>query len=184
MQRSLEQTALWLCSFQILLLNSLLAVRWSVRILGKDLLCLVPEILCLNHAESHACGDWLISGHRFYSDGARQPSRAPLCVLAKTHSVVLILSNGVTANRDSVIPAPKPAITVLGPEILPNSSCSNVLYVSKATKPSNILVDGPPIPRSKAHTYSSFQRIPNNQGRTSCIPCLPEWRPSKLLPVW
>ena len=115
-------------------------MRWSARILEKNLLCLVLEILCPNHAESHAVGDWLISGHRSCSDSARQISRPPLRVPAKTHSVVFILSKGVTANSDSVIPAPRPAITVLGPDILPNSSCSNVLYVSKATKPSDILV--------------------------------------------
>ena len=159
-------------------------MRWSVQILGRNLLSLAPEILCLNRAESHACGDWLISGHRSCTDRARQLSKAPLRVPAETHSVVFILSNGVTANKDSVIPAPKPAITVLGPDILPYSSCSNVLYVSKATKPSQISVDGQQTPRSKAHTYASFERIPNDQGRTSCIPCLPEWRPSKLLPVW
>ena len=159
-------------------------MRWSVQILGRNLLCLVPEILCLNHAGSPACGDSLISGHQFCPDGARQLSKAPLRVPAETHSVVFILSNGVTANKDSVIPAPKPAITVLGPDILPNSSCSNVLYVSKATKPSQISVDGQHTPRSKAHTYASFERIPDDQGRTSCIPCLPKWRPSKLLPVW
>jgi hypothetical protein len=34
-----------------------------------------------------------------------------------TYKVVLILSNGVTANKLSVNPAPKPAMTVLGPEI-------------------------------------------------------------------
>ena len=102
----------------------------------------------------------------------------------QTYSVVFILSNGVTANKDSVIPAPKPAITVLGPDILPNSSCSNVLYVSKATKPNNTLVNWPPILRSNTHTNSSFERIPDDQRRTSCIPCLSERRPSKLLPVW
>ena len=82
--------------------------------------------------------------------------------LNKAHNVVFMLSNGVTANKDSVMPAPKPAITVLGPDILPSSSCSNVLYVSKATKPSNILVDGPPVPRSKVRTYSSFEGVPDN----------------------
>ena len=35
---------------------------------------------------------------------------------------VLMLSKGVTASNDSVMPAPNPAITVLGPEILPVSS--------------------------------------------------------------
>lgn len=46
---------------------------------------------------------------------------------------VLMLSNGVTASNDSVIPAPNPAITVLGPEMLPASSCKKDLYVSNAT---------------------------------------------------
>ena len=46
-----------------------------------------------------------------------------------------MLSKGVTAKRDSVIPAPNPAITVLGPDILPASSSSRLLYVSNATNP-------------------------------------------------
>jgi len=50
-----------------------------------------------------------------------------------TYSEVLMLSNGVTASNDSVMPAPNPAMTVLGPEILPASSWSIDLYVSKAT---------------------------------------------------
>lgn len=37
-----------------------------------------------------------------------------------THSVVLMLSVGVTASNDSVTPAPNPAMTVRGPEILPS----------------------------------------------------------------
>lgn len=57
-----------------------------------------------------------------------------------THKVVLMLSNGVTASKDSVIPAPKPAMTVLGPDILPASSCNRVLYWSKATNPSNFSI--------------------------------------------
>lgn len=52
-----------------------------------------------------------------------------------TNKVVLMLSNGVTASRDSVMPAPNPAITVRGPDILPFSSCSSALYLSNATKP-------------------------------------------------
>lgn len=36
-----------------------------------------------------------------------------------SYNWVLMLSNGVTASNDSVMPAPKPATTVLGPEILP-----------------------------------------------------------------
>jgi hypothetical protein len=55
--------------------------------------------------------------------------------MPKTNKVVLILSNGVTASRDSVTPAPNPAITVLGPDIFPFESCSNALYWSNATNP-------------------------------------------------
>lgn len=45
----------------------------------------------------------------------------------ETHRVVFMLSKGVTASNDSVIPAPSPAMTVLGPDIWPASSCSRVL---------------------------------------------------------
>jgi hypothetical protein len=45
-----------------------------------------------------------------------------------------MLSKGVTASKDSVTPAPNPAITVRGPEIFPFSSCSIDLYWSNATK--------------------------------------------------
>lgn len=41
---------------------------------------------------------------------------------AMAYSCVLILSNGVTASKDSVMPVPMPASTVLGPEILPSAS--------------------------------------------------------------
>lgn len=51
------------------------------------------------------------------------------------YSWVLILSNGVTANSDSVAPAPKPAMTVAGPETLPSASASIFLYMSNATNP-------------------------------------------------
>ena len=44
------------------------------------------------------------------------------------YNVVLMLSNGVTASNDSVTPAPKPAITVRGPDILPFASCNRALY--------------------------------------------------------
>jgi hypothetical protein len=54
-------------------------------------------------------------------------------VKKESYSVVLMLSNGVTASRDSVKPAPNPAMTVLGPEIFPFSSCSIDLYWSNAT---------------------------------------------------
>lgn len=50
------------------------------------------------------------------------------------YNVVLILSNGVTASNDSVTPAPKPAMTVRGPEMWPFSSCSMDLNWSNATK--------------------------------------------------
>jgi hypothetical protein len=43
-------------------------------------------------------------------------------------SCVLILSNGVTASKDSVAPAPKPAMTFAGPETLPSASASIDLY--------------------------------------------------------
>ena len=43
------------------------------------------------------------------------------------YRVVFMLSKGVTASNDSVIPAPNPAMTVLGPEMLPASSCRRVL---------------------------------------------------------
>ena len=52
-----------------------------------------------------------------------------------TNSWVLILSVGVTAKRDSVNPAPNPAMTVLGPEIFPFSSWRAALIASKATNP-------------------------------------------------
>ena len=48
---------------------------------------------------------------------------------------VLILSNGVTAKRDSVTPAPNPATTVRGPVIFPSASFNKSLYLSKATNP-------------------------------------------------
>jgi hypothetical protein len=44
------------------------------------------------------------------------------------YNCVLILSNGVTANRDSVAPAKKPAITVAGPDTVPSADASIVLY--------------------------------------------------------
>ncbi len=102
-----------------------------------------------------------------------------------TYRVVLMLSKGVTASSDSVIPAPNPAITVRGPDILPCSSCSRVLYVSKATNPvrrgqstSRISTDRP------RRTYPSFQRVPNYQRRASCVPGFSKRRPTQLLPVW
>jgi hypothetical protein len=44
-------------------------------------------------------------------------------------------SKGVTAMRDSVAPAQKPAMTVAGPETLPSASARRDLYESKATNP-------------------------------------------------
>lgn len=55
--------------------------------------------------------------------------------LIGAYSVVLMLSVGVTASSDSVTPAPKPAITVPGPDSLPFSSASKALNLSNATNP-------------------------------------------------
>jgi hypothetical protein len=44
------------------------------------------------------------------------------------HNCVLMLSKGVTANRDSVAPAKNPAITVAGPDTVPSAPASIVLY--------------------------------------------------------
>lgn len=77
------------------------------------------------------------------------------------NNVVLILSNGVTASKDSVMPAPNPAITVLGPDILPASSCNKVLYVSNATNPggcSGFIR----IKVYKIHTYAGLERVAND----------------------
>lgn len=46
-----------------------------------------------------------------------------------------MLSKGVTAKRDSVAPAPKPAITFAGPLIVPSGEARRDLYWSNATKP-------------------------------------------------
>ncbi len=67
-------------------------------------------------------------------------SPGSVCVGGNTYSMVLMLSVGVTASSDSVTPAPKPAMTVRGPESLPSASTRNRLYWSKATKPSCLLV--------------------------------------------
>jgi hypothetical protein len=45
----------------------------------------------------------------------------------RTYNCVFMLSNGVTASNDSVAPAPKPAITVAGPETFPSASASRSL---------------------------------------------------------
>ena len=99
------------------------------------------------------------------------------------YSVVLMLSKGVTASNDSVMPAPKPAMTVLGPDIWPDSSCNRVLYVSKATKPRNPSASSSFNSTPGKPTYSSLQRVANDQSRTSRIPSLPERRPAKLLSI-
>jgi hypothetical protein len=49
-----------------------------------------------------------------------------------------MLSNGVTARRDSVTPAPKPAITLAAPVTFPSLSARKDLYVSNATKPIDV----------------------------------------------
>lgn len=61
------------------------------------------------------------------------PHVRAVCVrseLRVTHKLVLILSNGVTAITDSVIPAPSPHSTVFGPEMFPFSSLSRFLKKS------------------------------------------------------
>lgn len=78
-----------------------------------------------------------------------------------TYRVVLMLSKGVTASSDSVIPAPNPAITVLGPDILPSSSCNRVLYVSKATNP--------------AGSRQSTSQISSHVRATTLIPAFKEF---------
>ncbi len=82
-------------------------------------------------------------------------------VTEETHKVVLILSNGVTANTDSVIPAPKPATTVRGPDILPDSSCRRVLYWSKATNPGPFSFQSTLRQQLVTHTDASLERIAN-----------------------
>lgn len=81
-----------------------------------------------------------ICGRRFWGVGELVWERAERRRLEGrgiwgTNKVVLILSKGVTAKRLSVTPAPKPAITVRGPEIFPSASSSMDLYWSKATNP-------------------------------------------------
>jgi hypothetical protein len=80
------------------------------------------------------------------------------------YNCVLILSNGVTAKRDSVTPAPNPAITVRGPDILPFSSSSKDLNVSNATNP-NLLshnIRGLRPSTGVSLTYTRLKGIPNN----------------------
>ena len=48
-------------------------------------------------------------------------------------SVVLMDSAGVTASRDSVTPAPKPASTLRGPDTFPSESARSRLYCSNDT---------------------------------------------------
>lgn len=102
-----------------------------------------------------------------------------------THSVVLMLSNGVTASSDSVTPAPKPAITVRGPEMLPSASASIFLYWSNATNPAELPVSSgiEVYEAAGSHTYSCLQRVSYDEGGASCIPLLAEGWPWQLLAV-
>lgn len=106
-----------------------------------------------------------------------------------TNSWVLILSKGVTAKSDSVKPAPNPAITVLGPDILPFSSCSNDLNVSNATNPCEELEVQDQVLDTFHRgtnpmivlTYSRLKSISHNQCSTSSIPLSSERGPGELL---
>ena len=103
------------------------------------------------------------------------------------YRVVLMLSVGVTARRDSVTPAPKPARTVRGPVILPSASARRLLYWSKATNPAPpnqfwLLIFSCAPPASGQRTNPRLGRVANDQRRAPGIPLLAEWRPRQLLP--
>jgi hypothetical protein len=83
---------------------------------------------------------------------------------------VLMLSKGVTANKDSLKPVPKPASSVLGPVSFPSSSASRFLKPSNATKPETCQRGQSPIRNAGRCTYAGLQSIPNNQSRTAGIP--------------
>ena len=76
-------------------------------------------------------------------------------------SCVLIDSEGVTASNDSVIPAPKPATTVLGPDICPSASDKRCLYESKAKKRTPALAEFP----MTAVVQPVYQALEGNGGR-------------------
>lgn len=76
-----------------------------------------------------------------------------------------MLSNGVTASRDSVAPAPNPAITVAGPEIFPSASDSMFLYMSKAT---NLMPAFNELPIIKV-VHPAYHCLPNG-GHGSFLP--------------
>ncbi len=108
----------------------------------------------------------------------------------RTHSVVLMLSVGVTASRDSVTPAPKPATTVRGPESFPSESARSFLYWSNETKPALDVVARPSVlassflaPRGVLRTDSGLGRVPYNQRRAPGIPLPAERRPGHLLAI-
>jgi hypothetical protein len=114
------------------------------------------------------------------------------------YSVVLILSVGVTANKDSVTPAPKPASTVRGPESLPSESASKLLNWSNATNPTRRVCSRQPVmPHPTCNvplqrfvfsrfadrrTDSSLGRIANDERRAARVPLLAKRRPWQLLP--
>src|SRR4051812_47240279 len=94
-----------------------------------------------------------------------------------------MLSVGVTARRDSGTPAPNPAKTVRGPDILPSASASIFLYRSKATNPELqlaffcLLLIYP----TARPTDARLGRVANDQRRAPGVPLLAEWRPWQLL---
>jgi hypothetical protein len=94
-----------------------------------------------------------------------------------------MLSKGVTARRDSVNPAPNPATTVLGPDILPFSSWRVALIASKATNPGGYVESerGNSVANRYQLTDSSLERISDDQCCTSCVPLLSERRPWEFL---
>lgn len=77
--------------------------------------------------------------------------------MGRAHSWVLMDSVGVTASRDSVTPAAKPARAARGPVTLPSASARRLLYWSKATNPGPPPVNNKacPIGRSSGGTYVS-----------------------------
>lgn len=127
---------------------------------------------------------------RFSSLSVIDPANSAMSVMShqgrgnirSADNCVLILSNGVTATRDSVKPAPNPATTVLGPEILPFSSWREALMASNATKPARQQISQfPRPPEQDTRTNSGLQRVSNNQRGTPSVPLLAEWRPREFL---
>lgn len=123
----------------------------------------------------------------------KKPRMRGFSALRSSISWVLILSKGVTAKSDSVKPAPKPATTVLGPEILPFSSWRVALIASKATNPISDRLRSQyterihPNPhhttpqKEGIRTNSGLERVSNDQRCAPRIPLLSKWRPWEFL---